>query len=210
MPASRHWISLLGFLPALASPGAFASGAITSLSITPYPATAGQEISVKVEGTGTCAAHVTFGDDHGSFLGPLTLPATLKHTYAKAGQYVVRAAPAAREGGEAQKGQPPVCTGSDDVPLTVKAGTGKKAARKAAPMKKITLADGRVLLHDEQTGAVRIGAGANGQKPPAGGNVPDGIYRTAAGREVFVRGGRLLSLSGPTPKAKTPTPEPGK
>jgi hypothetical protein len=215
IPAWRR-TRLLLLLAALPT-AAWASGKITKLSAAPSPAVAGREVTVAVDGAGSCTAHITFGDEHGTFQGPLTLPAMLKHTYAKGGKYVVRVAPVYREGGESQANQLSTCAGFDDVLLTVnppvfvsisKAKLKTVAFAPTPPSQQIRLADGRVFLLDPATGTVLFGDGVTGKRLPSGDRVADGKYRDGNGREHVVQGGRLIGWEASSAKALAVTPTP--
>jgi len=214
--ASRPtWLLLLlAAVPTAAS----ASGKITKLSAVPSPAVAGREVTVTVDGAGSCTAHITFGDEHGTFQGPLTLPAPLKHTYAKAGKYVVRVAPVYRDGAQSQANQLSACAGFDDILLTVK--PPESLSMKKATLKPVTLAptpvaqqvipleDGRVFVLDPVNGTVFFGDGVTGKRLPSGGVVADGKYRDGGGRVGDVQGGRLIRWEAPSAKTLVLTPTP--
>lgn len=110
-------------LAALVPAAAEATGSITGVSSNPSPAAAGAEVTITLAGSGTCQTYVTFGDNQKS--ARLTqLPATVKHTYAAPGKYVIRSL-SYRSGNEAPGLSP--CGGFADMELTVNAKAQSKA-----------------------------------------------------------------------------------
>lgn len=64
---------------------------IERLLVSPSPADAGQPVTIAVEGTGTCAYTIDFGDGNSESRSG-TLPARLRHNYPAAGVYALAVA----------------------------------------------------------------------------------------------------------------------
>ena len=120
-PVQRFAPFVLAFgalIPACAE----ATGSITRVSSNPSPAAVGTEVTITLAGSGTCQTYVTFGDNQKS--ARLTqLPATVKHTYASAGKFVIRSL-SYRSGNEAPGLSP--CSGLADMELVVNPKPGAK------------------------------------------------------------------------------------
>lgn len=124
-------VALALALPTLA----FASPSVEKITVTPSPAKAGSPVTITIDASdadsGICGLDVNLGD--GNRLPPMkvgggqqrTFPVTLQHTYAKAGNYEVKA-----DGRRADAVLG--CLGKVKYMLTVEAGAAPAATPAAA------------------------------------------------------------------------------
>ena len=80
--------------PAAPPPASSEGGRLTGLTVPGEPVGPGTAAAIRIEGSGACRVSLDFGDGQQLDIDA-TLPATISHTYPRAGRYTLSATPAA-------------------------------------------------------------------------------------------------------------------